>query len=515
MYTLRRLPWTIIIALICYTAILMGNWLLVYKPNQAIQSTWLAHSEQLKQQSVIIGRLAHEFGYSGFIHHFKNYVIRREAKYLDSANRSLTQTNLLIKQLMPLYLDHDPEQLGNLSQLETTAQQYETKVAWIHSNRFLSDQLSVDALDELLYVDDNNAARALLALFDDNQSSIENATAFTSQLYRKSSAQSLVWLLTLSLLYWISVGYLLQKNRRIRDYSRHLTAINDLSPSAMVMIDQQGRVLSANLKFKKMFAVPLNTNLANMTIEDFLPESFRHKHKGHRDAFFQTTRTSAMEDRASEFFGQRLNGEIFPADISIAVLDDNEHRKVIAIIQDKSHEFFLAEQANTDYLTKASNRKFAEEQLGNEIYRYNRYGDPLCILLIDIDHFKKINDTHGHSAGDHVLISVVNNIEKNLRQTDILARWGGDEFMVILPNTPLVQAKDLAKKLIVLTKKEFESSELNVTLSIGLAQVKPKQSANSLIKMADAALYVSKGNGRNQVSTLQFSEDETENEKAP
>ncbi len=502
MLKLRKPRWAIIVAILSYTAILFGNWLLVYQPSQAIQSAWLTHSKQLKQQSLVIGNLTKEFGYSGFIHHFKNYVLRRDDAYLNSANRSMTNTLLLIDDLKTLYTD--PGQLADLTELEQVALQYQKKMLWIQANPELSQQLSPTELDQEVYVDDSAATLALRSLFSNNQANIQQATEESKDLYRILAFKSLLWLFTLSLLYWASVGYLLQRKKNIHIYSEHLSAINDLSPSAMVLFDAQGRVLSANLKFKKMFAIEPKVKLSNLVIEDFIPEQYRTGHKNHREKFMQSNRTSAMDSRPGEFFGKRLNGEEFPAEIAIAPIGDLPDRKVMAIIHDKSREVLLAEQANTDYLTKVSNRKFAEEQLANELYRFNRYHDPLSIFLIDIDHFKQINDSHGHSAGDQILISVVNIIEKNLRQTDILARWGGDEFLVVLPNTPLVQAKELAEKLLLLTRNSFKTTDIPVTLSIGLADAKAGQSAKSLLKTADAALYIAKDNGRNRVSTVQL-----------
>ena len=505
MHNLRNLRWTFVVALFSYVAILYGNWLLVHKPSQDIQQSWLVQSGHIKQQSVFIGQLAKEFGYSGFIHHFKNYVLRRDDAYLQSANRSLIETQSLIAALTEL--TDDETQLKNLNALHQVANRYGEKVAWIYQNSALVAQLDTVSLDQQLLVNDSVAALAMAALFEQNKAMI-NAAALNSQHhYRQLAIKSLVWLVTLSLLYWVTVGYLLQRNRKIRVYSQYLTAINDLSPAAMVMTDSRGQILSANLKFKNMFAVTADNDLSAMTIEEFLPIKYRKKHLKDRSEFMQSQRKSAMKDRQTEFFGQRLNGEVFPAEISIASLGDQPNRQVIAIIQDKSHEVFLAEQANTDYLTQTSNRKFAEEHLETELYRFQRYGEPLCVMLIDIDNFKEINDTHGHSLGDHVLISVVKIIEQNLRRTDILARWGGDEFIAILPSTPQSQAKTLAKKLISLTENNFAKTRIPVTLSIGLASAKPDQTAKALINTADAALYISKGNGRNQVSVLKVDED--------
>jgi diguanylate cyclase (GGDEF)-like protein len=120
-------------------------------------------------------------------------------------------------------------------------------------------------------------------------------------------------------------------------------------------------------------------------------------------------------------------------------------------------------------------------------------------MIFDIDFFKKISDTHGHGVGDDVLKSLVHVVFENIRQEDLLARWGGEEFMILMPQTTLKAAFDLAERL----RKNIEKHEFSkvgkVTVSLGLAEYSSEDNIESFIKRADDALYLAKGQGRNRV----------------
>jgi len=174
----------------------------------------------------------------------------------------------------------------------------------------------------------------------------------------------------------------------------------------------------------------------------------------------------------------------------------------------------LAEASNRDGLTNIYNRRFLEQTMTKEFARIKRYGGTLSFIIIDLDHFKNINDTYGHLAGDEILKITSQRISECLRAADILARYGGEEFAVLLPETPLEGAEILANRLcehIASQPIQFDNFEITVTASLGLAEFQDNlESHEELIGQADSALYKSKDNGRNQVTTyyLPNSEDE-------
>jgi len=161
----------------------------------------------------------------------------------------------------------------------------------------------------------------------------------------------------------------------------------------------------------------------------------------------------------------------------------------------------LEKQATTDPLTGAWNRARLSEALDAEIYRRVRFGHPVSLALVDIDHFKVINDKYGHPLGDTVLREFTECIGSGLRASDSLTRWGGEEFIVLMPNTPLAHARLTAERLRAAVEKEGFTGIGTVTACFGVAEFSPTESAEEWIKRADEALYRAKRAGRNRVVT--------------
>jgi len=163
--------------------------------------------------------------------------------------------------------------------------------------------------------------------------------------------------------------------------------------------------------------------------------------------------------------------------------------------------------STTDSLTGLCNRRALTDTLHREIERAQRYDTDLSLILCDLDKFKIINDTYGHAAGDAALQAVSEALKSSLRKTDILGRHGGDEFMIILPETSLDGAKLLAEKVRVAVSEIELSVEKNkrigLSLSLGVASCcAPAENIDSLVRLADSALYTSKQMGRNKVSVM-------------
>ncbi|MDP3743686.1 MAG: GGDEF domain-containing protein [Methylotenera sp.] len=163
---------------------------------------------------------------------------------------------------------------------------------------------------------------------------------------------------------------------------------------------------------------------------------------------------------------------------------------------------YIGEVAHQDYLTGALNRRGMDEAIEREFNRADRHNTVLCVAMLDIDHFKKLNDTLGHATGDQALTHLVKVLKDVLRPTDVLARYGGEEFIIILPATPQDEAiKAVARVQRELTKNFFmhKNERVLITFSAGVAERATGESAEHLIPRADAALYLAKHSGRNQV----------------
>lgn len=155
--------------------------------------------------------------------------------------------------------------------------------------------------------------------------------------------------------------------------------------------------------------------------------------------------------------------------------------------------------ASTDRLTGAWNRHYFEQIVTGEIARSYRYRKPLSLIFLDIDHFKRINDRHGHQAGDAILREVTRLIRENIRNSDLLIRWGGEEFTVLAPVTCLGNALALAEKLRVkIAAHEFPIAG-RITISLGVAEYQVDETLENWLRRADQALYAAKHKGRNQV----------------
>ena len=159
-----------------------------------------------------------------------------------------------------------------------------------------------------------------------------------------------------------------------------------------------------------------------------------------------------------------------------------------------------------DHLTGVYNRRYFTELAEREISRAQRYDYAASLLMIDLDKFKRINDTHGHLAGDQVLKEVVDTCVKTVRQTDILGRFGGEEFVLILPRTTTRQAEVLAERIRQAVEKRLiktPTADLHITVSLGIGSMSPPDiSLQELIRLADTALYTAKENGRNRFETF-------------
>jgi two-component system cell cycle response regulator len=166
---------------------------------------------------------------------------------------------------------------------------------------------------------------------------------------------------------------------------------------------------------------------------------------------------------------------------------------------------FLLEEtrrlANSDALTGLQNRRRATERLEAELARARRYNTPLSVALCDIDHFKQVNDKHGHNMGDEVLIRVAAVLQETLRQVDLVGRWGGEEFLVLLPDTDLEGAHIVGERLRIGVEglPAFEGGPQRVTSSIGVATFQGEDNSAVFIDRADQALYRAKKAGRNRV----------------
>jgi diguanylate cyclase (GGDEF)-like protein len=188
-----------------------------------------------------------------------------------------------------------------------------------------------------------------------------------------------------------------------------------------------------------------------------------------------------------------------PEDVALAHEDANTWAKII----DRK-----IEKAGRDPLTGLMQRKQFETAVRREMRSSKRFDSPVSLVLLDIDHFKKFNDSHGHKAGDKALIEIAEVMKDEAREVDLLGRWGGEEFVTMYPGTDIEGAGVVAERFrSAVEKKLCEENGLvcrNLTVSIGIAQWDGSESIDAWIDGADQAMYLAKNKGRNKVAERQL-----------
>ena len=205
-----------------------------------------------------------------------------------------------------------------------------------------------------------------------------------------------------------------------------------------------------------------------------------------------------LEQGASDYVTKPFDAEELVARVKV-------HLKIKNLQDDlkRSNELLL-ELSNTDHLTGLFNRRYLMDSMAKEIQRSTRKGGNLSLIVLDIDHFKQVNDQFGHLQGDLVLQKVAHLLQKELRNYDIAARYGGEEFIAVLPDATLEEAVFVANRMrssVQTTRFSGELSQLSLTISLGVAMFSKEtcRTEDDFIKLADDALYRAKANGRNRV----------------
>ena len=227
----------------------------------------------------------------------------------------------------------------------------------------------------------------------------------------------------------------------------------------------------------------------------------------HTDEFYKNLWTTILSGKNYQniVIDKTKDGQLYYADLKITPLYNENHeiKNFVATSTDITArvemEKRLEKLATMDSLTGIYNRYKIDNEINRHIARYKRYGEVFSILMFDIDFFKKINDKYGHDVGDKVLSKLSELVRKNIRTTDIAGRWGGEEFVVLLENTKLDEAYNIAEKIRELVESYMIDNKYNITISIGVVEYRKGESREDLVKRADEALYLAKERGRNQV----------------
>ncbi len=302
----------------------------------------------------------------------------------------------------------------------------------------------------------------------------------------------------------IKNGYAYKKvenlENEIEKYNRRLEEIIKSSPFPIVISRlSDDKILMANDNAVKLFGI-LPSELDRYRLKDFFAD-------GDNRQLLNERLEKEKEVHDFEILAKAINGETpFWLLTSANVIDYNYDIALYCSFQDitsrKNREAVLKNQATRDPLTSLYNRRYFEDEVNRRIALAQANHQQYSVLMIDADHFKRVNDTYGHKTGDKVLIELSSTAEKSLRQDDIVARYGGEEFVVFLPELSAEEAKVVADRLRETISKivvySDQGDEVRFTVSIGISSSAISDNIDTLIKTSDEALYRAKESGRNR-----------------
>ncbi len=276
----------------------------------------------------------------------------------------------------------------------------------------------------------------------------------------------------------------------------------------VVAVDNHHCIILFNAGAERIFGYKAEEVLGRH-LNILLPERFHLQHDVMIAEFAATQEyAKKMAERSRELFGCRKGGEEFEANIFIIKTGSGPEAGFAAVVrdisEDKKTEDELVRLATTDPLTGAYNRREFKSLADGESVRANRYNRPLSIMMLDLDHFKRLNDTYGHAAGDKALQKFTTLCCNALRTIDVFGRWGGEEFVTLLPETDTEGAVVIAerlRKLVSQSTLDFNEQKINITVSIGIAQYRAgEMTVETPLSRADSAVYDAKKAGRNRIS---------------
>lgn len=289
----------------------------------------------------------------------------------------------------------------------------------------------------------------------------------------------------------------------LRESEERLRTIIQMAADAIVMIDSTGAVSSWNPAAEKLFEYSaeeaLGMDLHKIIVPQRYYDDFR---KGFAE--FAKTGKGAVVDKTREMTAKRKDGTEFPVELSISGFRTKEEWHAVGTIRDiterKQAEEKLREFAEKDSLTGLLNRRKFYEVLEQEKERAIRYARPLSLIIFDVDHFKVVNDTYGHDAGDKVLKKIAFAVTDSIRKADVTGRLGGEEFAVLATETTAAKALALAEKLRHAVEMTAHDHVGTITVSIGVSTYDDGLTLDEFVRRADEALYTAKNNGRNRVA---------------
>lgn len=460
-----------------------------------LKDNWLQGSKDDVHSAAELASVERHFGYVGFIHQFKNFIIRADDNYYLDAQRSYKSTKTAINSLMALVTNE--QDLHQLQVIDDTIELYKAKLELAKSKQ---GQLSVKELDRLVKVNDAQAQAALIYL---REEILPKLTAQQAKVVDqidgfRNNTISLAFILVP--FFFITTVFSVRIIKSLLTSFREVSMIFDMTPDGILYSDFDGRILKANKAATTILGYSLS-ELKTLRIEDLIPKTRRGGHVSTRQKFMEHQHSREMGERNSKIEALKKDGTSIEVKISISTRKLNGEMRAVCLFKDITERKQLEQYAKRDHLTALYNRRYFDDALHKEFSRSEREQQPLSLMLIDLDHFKALNDNEGHAVGDVALQTLAEFLVNNTREYDHLARWGGDEFVVLCPDLDVESSLAYAERIRVGFEQLNVPWQEKLTLSIGIATLTKHKhySVKGLLLAADKAVYGAKKAGRNQV----------------
>ncbi len=296
--------------------------------------------------------------------------------------------------------------------------------------------------------------------------------------------------------------------KKLRITMQRYEAVVQTAYDGIITIDENQNIKLINNAARQIFGIQDDEVVVGLPLTNFIPQKYREKHAEYVEGFKNSFVDSRpMQSRAS-VRGLRKDGNEFPVEVTISKIKVEENIEMTAVIRDISEKNKLLEElllaSQEDHLTNLYNRKYFSRRLQEEITRSKRFQHGFTLMMLDIDHFKKVNDTYGHDCGDKVLILLSSILKEKLRETDVVCRWGGEEFLLLLPESTAETGVVAAEKIrteVEAREIEYDGQAVKVTCSIGIHFCSyDNMDFNEIVLEVDKAMYTAKKNGRNQIA---------------
>lgn len=472
-----------------------------------VEKQGLDYRNEATSTADVLSRIQANFGYGGFIHNFKNFVLRKDKSLIPIIEKSLAETRRAINDY-PLYgLFQDLDDKIYIDNLNNVVDQYFIKFEL--AKRLIAKGVSSNEIDRQVKINDEPALKAIKHL-SNHTTDHNDEYALETKKRLNTTLNFINWGLLIIPLVLMSGVYMFGLIRKIKKANNHLGEsqkfLSDLfeaAPDAMMIVDEAGLITEANQEACNLFGSS-SRQLTEMSVESLMPQRFRKDHVKTREASFNVTENRMLDNDLKLYVLGKDNQEI-PVEISLSYTMRDTKKNAIVTLRDITEKKRIEENirhlAQYDQLTNLPNRALFNDRLKHAIDRAQRNKNKIGLMFIDLDGFKDINDSLGHQAGDELLQIVAERLSNIVRSEDTVARFGGDEFIIILEDLKHSDyAAIVAKKVlkVVADAVYVSGNEVTVGASIGISIFPDNgNDATILINNADISMYQAKKQGKN------------------